>query len=218
MVTFFTIPGSLVSYSRGLLSGISSASSPMASALEANGNKGDLRRVLLKGARFGWMVFFPIGISFLIRGRSFIGLWMGPSYAALSGEVLMILTLAQLIAAGNYTSGSMTLGIGRHKGMVPAVLLEGLCNLSLSIALVRTHGIAGVAVGTALPSLATQLVFWPWYIRRVYGSGRSLMLSPRGSAPDLPRYHLPSALSLFKYGGQPQTFFCSFFRLLCYCR
>jgi hypothetical protein len=26
-----------------------------------------------------------------------------------------------------------------------------------------------VAIGTALPNPATQLIFWPWYIRHVYG-------------------------------------------------
>jgi O-antigen/teichoic acid export membrane protein len=168
-VTFFVIAANLVAYSRGLLSGISMASTPIASSLEAQGSLSELRRVLKKGARFGSMVFLPIGISFLIRGRSFIGLWMGPSYAGLSGEVLMILTLAQLFAAGNQVPGSMTLGIGKHKGLVPAILAEGLCNLGLSIALVRSYGIVGVAIGTALPNLVTQLIFWPWYIRRVYG-------------------------------------------------
>jgi O-antigen/teichoic acid export membrane protein len=168
-VTFFVIAGNLVAYSRGLLSGISMVSSPIASSLEAQGRLSELRRVLVKGARFGSMVFLPIGISFLIRGRSFIGLWMGASYAAMSGNVLMILTLAQLFAAGNQAPGSMTLGISKHKGMVPAILVEGLCNLGLSIALVRSYGIVGVAIGTALPNLVTQLIFWPWYIRRVYG-------------------------------------------------
>jgi O-antigen/teichoic acid export membrane protein len=168
-VTFFAIAGNLLSYSRGLLGGMSTVSSPMASALEARGSMDELRRVLLKGARFGSMVFLPIGVCFLIRGRSFIGLWMGPSYAGLAGKVLVILTVAQLVAAGNFVPGSVTLGIGRHKGIVPAVLIEGLCNLGLSIGLVHSYGIAGVAVGTALPNLVTHLFFWPWYIRRVYG-------------------------------------------------
>ncbi len=115
------------------------------------------------------MVFLPIGISFLIRGSSFIGLWMGPSYTTLSGTVLIILTVARLFQASNYLPGSMTVGIGKHKGIVPVAILEGLCNLGLSIALVRSHGIVGVALGTTLPDLAVQLLFWPWYIHRVYG-------------------------------------------------
>ena len=168
-VAFFGIAGNLLGYSRGLLAGISMASAPMASALEAKGNLSELRRTLLRGSRLGSMVFLPIGISFLIRGRSFISLWMGASYAALSGDVLIVLTVAQLFAAGNHVPGSMTLAIGRHKGMVPVVLAEAICNLGLSIALIGHYGIVGVAVGTALPNMMTQLFFWPWYVRRVYG-------------------------------------------------
>ena len=167
-VTFFAIAGNLTSYSRGLLSGISTAVTPMASVLEANGHAEELNRFLLKGTRYATMVFLPIGISFLIRGRSFIGLWMGHAYAALSGEVLSILTVALLFSAGNFVAGSMTLGIGRHKGTVPIVLAEGLCNLVLSVALIRHYGILGVALGTAIPNLAVNIIFWPLYIRHVY--------------------------------------------------
>jgi O-antigen/teichoic acid export membrane protein len=167
-VTFFVIAGNLTNYSRSLLSGITTAVTPMASALEAKGRAEELNRVLLKGSRYATMVFLPIGISFLIRGSEFIGLWMGRSYAALSGEVLSILTVTLLFSAGNGVGGSMTLGISRHKGIVPIVLAEGLCNLGLSIELVRHHGIVGVALGTAIPNLAVNIIFWPLYIHHVY--------------------------------------------------
>ena len=168
-VTYFVIAGNLMTYSRGLLSGISTVSAPLASSLEATGRIHELRSVLLKGSRFATMVFLPIGITFLLRGSSFIGLWMGPGYAQLSGEVLTILTLAQLFGSGTHVPGSMTLGIGRHKGMVPVVLSEAFCNLILSVVFIHSYGIVGVALGTAIPNLATHLIFWPWYIRRVYG-------------------------------------------------
>ncbi len=167
-VTFFVIAGNLMSYSRGLLSGISTVSAPLASALEARGQMDEVKRVLLKGSRFATMVFFPIGITFLVRGKSFIGLWMGLGYAALSGEVLLTLAIAQLFASGNHVPASMSMGISRHKGIVPAVLLEALSNLALSIVLIRNHGIIGVAFGTAIPNLVVQVTFWPWYIYRVY--------------------------------------------------
>jgi O-antigen/teichoic acid export membrane protein len=170
-VTFFAIAGNLTSYSRSLLSGITTAVTPMASALEAKGHTGDLNRVLLKGTRYATMVFLPIGISFLIRGSAFIGLWMGRSYAALSGEVLSVLTVALLFSVGNGVAGSMTLGISRHKGIVPIVLAEGLCNLVLSITLIRHYGIVGVALGTTIPNLAVNIIFWPLYIRHVYRIG-----------------------------------------------
>jgi O-antigen/teichoic acid export membrane protein len=168
-VTFFVIASNLLGYGKSLLTGISTISTPLASLLDANGDRENLRRVLLSGSRLASAVFLPVGITLLIRGHSFVGLWMAPSYAALSGQVLAILSIAQLIASGNCVPASMTFGIGKHRGVVPAVVVEAVCNLVLSIVLVRHYGIVGVALGTAVPNLVTHLFFWPWYIGRCYG-------------------------------------------------
>ena len=50
--------------------------------------------------------------------------------------------------------------------MAVALIVEGVVNLVLSVALVRPLGLTGVAVGTAIPSLAVSLGFVPWYLRR----------------------------------------------------
>jgi O-antigen/teichoic acid export membrane protein len=61
------------------------------------------------------------------------------------------------------------LGISRHKPVVPVAIAEGLCNLALSIILVRKIGIIGVAWGTVIPNMATSIFFWPWYVRKTLG-------------------------------------------------
>src|SRR5208282_1409450 len=104
--------------------------------------------------------------TFLLRGGSFIGLWMGPQYAQLSGQVLWVLSLTMMLWGANSSVAGIMLGLGKHKPIVPAMIIEGLCNLALSIFLVKRIGIIGVAWGTAVPSLATSLIFWPWYIHR----------------------------------------------------
>ena len=166
-VTFFVIAGNLMNYARAVVSGISTTLAPLASALEAAGQEGELQRVFLKGTRIATAIILPIGLSFMLRGKSFIGLWMGPAYGDLSGRVLWVLSLALLFAAGNQVAGSTMIGISKHKPLVPAFLCEALCNLAISIALVRPKGIIGVAWGTTLPSLAISLCFWPLYVRQV---------------------------------------------------
>jgi O-antigen/teichoic acid export membrane protein len=166
-VTFFAIAGSLTNYARALISGISTTISPLASALEASNQDAELQRLFLKGARSATATILPIALSFMLRGRSFIGLWMGPAYGDLSGRVLWILALALLFAGANYVAGGTMMGISKHKFMVPAYLCEALCNLAISITLVRSKGVIGVAWGTTLPSLAMSLFFWPMYVRHV---------------------------------------------------
>ena len=169
MVTFFAIAGNLTLYARELVAGFSRIMTPMASKLEVESERDALSETALKAARYCSMAVLPIFVTFMIRGHSFIGLWMGPTYAELSGRVLWILSLPWFFCAGTAVFTSVMLGITRHKPLVPIALAEGLGNLLLSIALIRTLGVLGVAWGTAIPSMAVSLFFWPWYVRRILG-------------------------------------------------
>jgi O-antigen/teichoic acid export membrane protein len=165
-VTSFSIAGNLITYSRGVISGITTTMSPMASHLEGAGNISELRRITLKGSCYVTAIMLPISVTFLIRGSTFIGLWMGAEYAQLSGRVLWVLTLGTLISNGVAVAWAVMLGISKHKAMVPVYLVESLSNLVLSVILVQKMGVVGVAWGTTIPSLTICLLFWPWYVRR----------------------------------------------------
>jgi O-antigen/teichoic acid export membrane protein len=164
-VTFFSISGNLIQNARALISGISQTMTPLASKLDAEGNLKELQRVTLKGASYSTTLILPIALTFLIRGKTFIGLWMGHEYAEPSGQVLWALSLT-LIPAGLQVVWAVLFGIGKHKALVPVSLIEGCLNLGLSIVLVRKIGIVGVAWGTAFPNLFNALIFWPWYVKR----------------------------------------------------
>lgn len=165
-VTFFAIAGNLITYARGLTRGISSTVTPLASRLEAAGDFAGLRRTALTSACYSTALMMPIGLTFLIRGSSFIGLWMGPEYATLSGGVLWILAWMAIFSSGPGAGWAVVQGIGKHKALVPVYLLEALANLVLSIVLVRTMGVLGVAWGSTIPNLIVCFFFWPWYMRR----------------------------------------------------
>jgi O-antigen/teichoic acid export membrane protein len=169
MVTFFAIASNLVNYCRSIVGGISKTATPQASALEAHSDGKGLQRTLLNGAGFATVVTLPIAATFLIRGKTFIGLWMGSEYAALSGQVLWILTVGLIFSAGNQVALATMLGVSKHKALVPFFLGQALCNLILSVIFIRTMGLAGVAWATTVPYLAMSLFFWPWYAWRHLG-------------------------------------------------
>jgi len=183
MITFFAIGGNLTIYGRDLVGGFSRTITPLASKLEVRADREELKQEILNQARYCAMAMWPIFVTFIIRGHAFIGLWMGPSYAELSGHVLWILSVPWLFGTGVSVVASAMLGISQHKRVVPFGLAEGLSNLVLSIALVKSMGVVGVAWGTALPNMAISLFFWPWYTRRTLGIpirdfARSLWLVP----------------------------------------
>jgi len=165
-VTFYAIAGNIIEYSKALVNGIGQTMTPFASSTEAKGYDAKLRRLVLLSSRAATMVMLPVAITFILRGGSFIRLWMGGEYADLSGKVLWILSLMLLFWSANAVVVGTLLGLSKHKPLVPALLAEGLCNLSLSIYLVQKMGIVGVAWGTVIPSLLSALVFWPWYIQK----------------------------------------------------
>jgi O-antigen/teichoic acid export membrane protein len=166
-----------------MILGISTTLLPKASAIEAAGQRPELQQLLLRASRYATLVILPIAVTFLLRGHSFIALWMGASYATPSGDVLWILSWALVFMASSQVGTSTMLGIGKHRALVPVAAGEALCNLALSLWLVRHWGITGVAWGTTIPSLTTSLIFWPSYVHAVLGVSipdfvRSVWLRP----------------------------------------
>jgi O-antigen/teichoic acid export membrane protein len=169
MVTFFAIAANLAQYAMAPIIGISHTLSPWASALEADDQWDQVREGLLSAARLATLVALPIVLTFMLRGASFIGLWMGPEYAELSGKVLGVLGLSLSFAAASQIVTSTMMGISRHRKLVPVFIIEAVSNIVLSVMLIPTYGIVGVAWGTAIPRLVVSLCFMPWYVRRVFG-------------------------------------------------
>ena len=168
MVTYYSIGSSLVSYSTQVASAVSSTFVPMASHLEGS-NPAALRTMLLRGTQAMLGLVLPIGITLFIRGRTFIDLWMGPQYGEISETVLRILMLSLFFSMGNNTAYAIMMAINRHKTVARWSVYEALLNLALSIVLVRTVGIYGVAWGTSISMAVTHLAFWPRYNHKVLG-------------------------------------------------
>ena len=169
MVTFFAIAANLTEYARAPVSGISHTVSPWASSLEAGGDFAAVKGMLLLSARISTLVVLPIVLTFIVRGGTFIGLWMGPEYAEPSGEVLWILSLALWFAVAYQVVAATMIGLSKHRGLVPAFFIEALCNIGLSVAWIHHYGIVGVAWGTTVPRLLASVLFAPWYVQRVLG-------------------------------------------------
>jgi O-antigen/teichoic acid export membrane protein len=168
-VTFYSIANSLCRYVSQVISSMSSTFTPAASSYEATGDTASLLMLYKNGTRAMMLVSLPITITLILRGSSFIGLWMGPQYSHISGIVLIILSVPLFFFFANQTPAAIAFGIEKHKTMALWAIGEGIANLSLSIILVHWYGIYGVAIGTLVPSLIAQLGFWPTYISKLVG-------------------------------------------------
>jgi O-antigen/teichoic acid export membrane protein len=168
-VTFYAIANSLCRYATQVVGSMGSTFVPAASTYEAAGNSAGLLGLYKNGTRATLAISLPILVTLLVRGPSFIGLWMGPQYAQSSGTVLIILASALFFSYANRTAASIAFGIEKHKTMAIWSIGEGVSNLVLSIILVHWYGIYGVALGTLIPSLIIQVGLWPRHISKLVG-------------------------------------------------
>jgi O-antigen/teichoic acid export membrane protein len=168
-VVFYSIGGSLVAYSRQVVSSVATTFIPMASNLEAAGRSDELRQLLLKGTQATLGLALPVSLALLFRGKTFIGLWMGQKFSNEAGTVLQILMISQFFGVANTTAGQISFGIEKHKSVANWAIIEAALNLSLSILLAKTIGLYGVAWGTSIATTIIHLIFWPRFVSKQLG-------------------------------------------------
>ncbi len=168
-ITYFNIGARMVDYAGGVVNSLAQNFLPVASQSEATGNISRLRKLFVAGNRFCAFTIFPITASLLILGKSVIEVWVGKKYIATSYPVLVIMIIPSTIMFAQAVSGRILFGMSKHRTWAWVTLIEGVCNLILSIILVRPYGIIGDALGTAIPLTCSMVLFMPHHLCRLLG-------------------------------------------------
>jgi O-antigen/teichoic acid export membrane protein len=167
-ITHFSIGARLVDYTGNVVSSLANIFTPMSSHFHATGDFAQLRKIFISGNRACALVMFPMVVVLVVMGKSVIEAWVGPRYVS-SYIVLLILLIPSALYESQSTSTRILFGMSLHKTLAYIVLMEGVANVILSIALVRPLGIVGDALGTAIPMLCTSLFFLPRHMCRQLG-------------------------------------------------
>jgi len=164
-ITHFSIGARLVDYSGEVVSSLAQIFTPMSSQFHATGDYDRLRKIFIAGNRACAFIMFPICVSLIVMGKSVIEAWMGPRYVS-SYIIVLILLIPSTLYNAQTTSNRILFGMSEHRSLAVIVLIEGVANVILSIALVRPLGIVGDAIGTAIPLLCTAIFFLPRHMCR----------------------------------------------------
>jgi len=164
-ITHFSIGARLVDYAGEVVSSLAQIFTPMSSQFHAVGDYDRLRKIFIAGNRACAFVMFPICVTLIVMGKSVIEAWMGPRYVS-SYIILLILLIPSTLYTAQTTSNRILFGMSQHRPLAIIVLIEGVANVILSIALVRPLGIVGDAIGTAIPLLCTAIFFLPRHMCR----------------------------------------------------
>lgn len=166
-VTYFTVGSRLVDYASDLVSSLAQIFVPMSTQSDAKGDIDGLRKILIVGNRACSFIIFPITTIFTILGKSFIEVWVGPKYVASAYPVMLVLLLPTTLMLAQSASGRTLWGMAKHRTWAWVVLAEGAANLILSVVLVRSYGILGDAIGTAIPLTCSMIFFLPPHLCRL---------------------------------------------------
>jgi O-antigen/teichoic acid export membrane protein len=121
----------------------------------------------------------PIAIALVSLAHPLIYAWVGRKSPSLmeSAVVVQILAVVVALRVGNATGTVVLKGAGEHRMLAWTNILTGVVNVLLSILLVRSHGLVGVAVGTLIPvGVAAIFILYPAACRRVGLSLRDVAL------------------------------------------
>jgi O-antigen/teichoic acid export membrane protein len=132
-----------------------------------------LRDLLVHGTRFSLATSLPVAGSLMLLAEPVVAGWTSTEFRA-AAPVLQILTLVVLVRVGSATASTVLQGGGHLRLLSASNLVAAVTNVVLSVVLIRTHGLPGVAFATLLPlAIRASGVLIPVACRRVGLSVRS---------------------------------------------
>jgi O-antigen/teichoic acid export membrane protein len=182
LTTPFNVVTRLIEYYKLVFYPITGPLTTSMSALDGQAREQDLQRLFLRSSKLTALLGMLGGVLLLLHGKAVLRLWVGKSFES-SYVLLVILTIGYIVTLGQLPSQTILYARGRHRALALWTLAEGVANLGLSIYWATHHGLveravgpalspdycglAGVALGTAVPMLAVRTLIQPWYVLRV---------------------------------------------------
>lgn len=175
LLAIYAFPIRLTDYSRDAVDRATHVLLPGVSAAAARGEIDRLKSLWRVANKAVLCLALPIALVLLYWGDDVLRLWLGgdqnPKNAitALRGyECLVWLALAFVMQVmGRGIARPLLEGLGKLAVPARITVAEGLANFVLSVVLVRSWGLPGVAFATFVPAAVTGLFVMPWYVCRL---------------------------------------------------
>jgi O-antigen/teichoic acid export membrane protein len=149
---------------------------PMASEIHAKNEPERLRSLYITSTRITLAVSLPIGLTLIILGEQILTVWVGVAYAEYA-YLIAILVTAILIDTSQWPAGFILQGMTKHHPLALMTVASGVANLTLSLILVNYLGLAGVALGTLIPSTVVCIGLVAPYAMRILGVNLAEMVT-----------------------------------------
>jgi len=161
VVPFYSIPANLISHIRNVGFTLTQAFMPQFSQLFASNDQEAIRKLYINASKWIITIMLPLSILAVIFGPDFITLWLGKEYGEESQLILLLLTIFTMIPLLDPFKSRYLTAINKHAILAKLFPIAAFINLSVSILLVNSFGVVGVAVGSIIP----VVIFMPIYLR-----------------------------------------------------
>lgn len=165
-VAEFNIVQKLVEMLRRLVNAGVTVLGAFAGEQAALDNRAGLARLWRMGTLWALLISLPIVTAFGLFGESILHFWVGGEHRA-AALALAWFGVGHLFDLAQSGAQQILMNAGQHRVLGLLTLAEGVANLALSLLLVGSFGIVGVAMGTTIPLLARTLLFYPLFMPRV---------------------------------------------------
>lgn len=166
-VPFYAIPQNLVRYIQTLGWTLSHAFMPLFSDLAARSRQAEIRRIYLVSSKAVAGLVLAIGVGVTLVGTPFLALWIGTEYTEQSDLIILLLVVFTVLPLLNPFSSRYLTAIDRHGIFARLMPVAAFVNLGLSLMLVQSYGIIGVAVGSVIPGLVLHPVLLVYSCRQL---------------------------------------------------
>ncbi len=176
---FYAVSARLADYGTEFLYVLSRGFMPIFSEYHSRGEPGAIRELYFRFTRYIVAAFFPLILSLLVFGESFLAIWMSPEYAENGRRVVQFLALSVLVQSAQPLWAKLLIGVERLGVIVAVNVSVSILQVALGIVLVSAYGIDGMALSVLVAMIVGQLVYFryvagyldvrPWeYVRRCH--------------------------------------------------
>lgn len=165
-VTYYAIAGTLVEYLQKIVVTMAQTLHPFSSANQARGQVQALQKIFLIGAKLCFLIALPVTAGLILFGHEFIGDWMGESYAAQAGPLLIALAAGRLFWISQSGTFQILLGAGHHMQVTAFNVITGVLSFAGGVAMVQNYGLLGMTIGAAVPIAVMHGFVTPIYAAR----------------------------------------------------
>ncbi len=157
----------IAGYTLALSKQVVNVLTPLISELKVNKEDSSIRFLLLDLSRY----IMPVGVmlagTVYVFGNDLLRYWVGEDFTA-AGLPLVILMTALMLAVPQLIASSVLTMTGHHKFTAKVSVVSIISNLLVSLLLVKSLGLVGIALGTLASSVFTTIAGTLWKAARLY--------------------------------------------------